>query len=63
MKNKTKNIKVKVMDLFTKENSMEKLINVVSGAVIMLTSIYLYQHGYQNNLIIAAGIFGLFKMA
>jgi hypothetical protein len=44
------------------KSSMDKLISTLEGVVIFLTAVYLYLSGYQNNWIIALGIFGFLKL-
>jgi hypothetical protein len=39
-----------------------KIISLISGTILLGTSIYLYQNGYQNNLIIAMGVLGVLKL-
>lgn len=39
-----------------------KIISLISGAILLGTSIYLYQNGYQNNWIIAMGVLGVLKL-
>ena len=50
------------MNIFKEKTLVEKIISTVSGTIIMITSIYLYTHGYPNNYVMAAGIYGLLKM-
>jgi hypothetical protein len=44
------------------KSSIDNLISTVGGIVVLLTSVYLYQSGYQNNWIIAMGILGIIKL-
>ena len=44
------------------KSSIDKLISAVGGIVVLLTSVYLYQNGYQNNWIIAMGVLGVLKL-
>jgi hypothetical protein len=48
---------------FNKKTYKDNIVSVIAGTVLLLSSIYLYNQGFQSNWIVAMGILGVIKLS